>query len=54
MCCDQNVTSILKPIQCTAISIPLVTGSFLPTRSNTMLIVDYKNMLCIIFSKKII
>lgn len=42
MCCDQNVTSILKPIQCTAISIPLVTGSFLPTRSNTILIVDCK------------
>lgn len=41
-CCDQNTTSISKPIQCTAISIPRVTGSFLPTRSNTILIVHYK------------
>lgn len=42
-CCDQKITSISKPIQWTAISIPRVTGSFLPTRSNTILIVHYKH-----------
>jgi len=53
MCWDQNVTSILKPIQCTAISIPLVTGSFFPTRSNTMLIVDYINIVQLCITQKI-
>lgn len=39
-CWLQNATSISKPHQCTAISMPRVTGSFLPTRSNIMLIVQ--------------
>ena len=31
ICWDQNRTSMSKPNQCTAISIPLVMGSTLPT-----------------------
>jgi len=42
MCWDQKPTSMLIPIQWTAISIPRVTGSFLPTRSKTMFMVDWK------------
>lgn len=41
-CWLQKATSISKPHQCTAISSPLVTGSFLPTRSKTMFIVQIK------------
>lgn len=41
-CWLQNATSISKPHQCTAISMPRVTGSFLPTRSNIMFIVQIK------------
>lgn len=39
-CWLQNAISISRPYQCTAISIPRVTGSFLPTRSNIMFIVQ--------------
>lgn len=39
-CWLQKATSISKPHQCTAISMPRVTGSFFPTRSNIMLIVQ--------------
>lgn len=41
-CWLQKATSISKPHQCTAISSPLVTGSFFPTRSKTMFIVQIK------------
>lgn len=39
-CCDQKATSMFQPSQWTTISRPRVTGSFLPTRSKTMFIVD--------------
>merc|ERR1719423_476435 len=39
ICCDQKSTSMSSPNQCTAISIPFVIGSTLPTRSKTMLTV---------------
>lgn len=41
-CWLQKATSMSKPHQCTAISMPRVTGSFLPTRSNIMFIVHIK------------
>lgn len=41
-CWLQNAISISKPHQCTAISIPRVTGSFFPTRSNIIFIVQMK------------
>lgn len=41
-CWLQNAISISRPHQCTAISIPRVTGSFLPTRSKMMFIVQMK------------
>lgn len=39
-CWLQNATSISRPHQWTAISIPRVTGSFFPTRSNMILMVQ--------------
>ena len=45
MCCDQKAMSnCLNPHQFTAISIPLVTGSFFPTRSNIIFIVHWNKM----------
>lgn len=41
-CWLQNAMSISRPHQCTAISIPRVTGSFFPTRSKMILIVQMK------------
>lgn len=38
-CWLQKATSISRPHQCTAISMPRVTGSFLPTRSNMIFMV---------------
>lgn len=42
MCCDQKAMSNCTPHQLTAISMPLVTTSFFPTRSNTILMVQMK------------
>lgn len=54
ICCDQKAMSnCLNPHQFTAISIPLVTGSFFPTRSNIIFIVHCNKSELLISSKNI-